>query len=157
MSARFPFLLFQLFFPSSLALAMTAVATPTAKDGLRGYYRAKIEEFELAVRDKTSNLRRLEAQRNELNHKGTYVPTPEMTLGRNGSLRSGHHRRSHHGDSPRSHQTRHTRTWHLIVPWGDALPRKSGTRVAPITHTTRLQHRSHNERAHRTSRFILYF
>ena len=41
-----------------------------AKDGLRGYYRAKIEEFELAVRDKTSNLRRLEAQRNELNQKG---------------------------------------------------------------------------------------
>ena len=41
-----------------------------AKDGLRDYYRAKIEEYELAVRDKTQNLRRLEAQRNELNNKG---------------------------------------------------------------------------------------
>ncbi|EEH53248.1 proteasomal ATPase [Micromonas pusilla CCMP1545] len=40
-----------------------------AKDGLRGYYSAKIEEYEIAVRDKTQNLRRLEAQRNELNHK----------------------------------------------------------------------------------------
>jgi 26S proteasome regulatory subunit T6 len=47
-----------------------------AKDGLRGYYRAKIEEYELAVRDKTSNLRRLEAQRNELNQKGASNPSP---------------------------------------------------------------------------------
>ena len=46
-----------------------------AKDGLRGYYRAKIEEYELAVRDKTSNLRRLEAQRNELNQKGASNPS----------------------------------------------------------------------------------
>lgn len=40
------------------------------KDGLRAYYKAKIEEYEIAVRDKTQNLRRLEAQRNELNSKG---------------------------------------------------------------------------------------
>mgnify|MGYP001331333085 CR=1 len=50
---------------------MGAETGTACKDGLRGYYRAKIEEFELAVRDKTSNLRRLEAQRNELNTKGT--------------------------------------------------------------------------------------
>ena len=43
-----------------------------AKDGLRAYYKAKIEEFEIAVRDKTQNLRRLEAQRNELNTKGEW-------------------------------------------------------------------------------------
>eukprot|EP00198_Chlamydomonas_reinhardtii_P013772 XP_001703109.1 26S proteasome regulatory subunit [Chlamydomonas reinhardtii] len=36
-------------------------------EGLKGYYRAKIEELELQVKDKTHNLRRLEAQRNELN------------------------------------------------------------------------------------------
>jgi len=40
-----------------------------AKDGLKSYYKGKIEEFEIAVRDKTQNLRRLEAQRNELNTK----------------------------------------------------------------------------------------
>ena len=36
-------------------------------DGLKGYYRGKIEELELAIREKANNLRRLEAQRNELN------------------------------------------------------------------------------------------
>ena len=57
-------------------VVMGAVEHGTAaKDGLRGYYRAKIEEFELAVRDKTSNLRRLEAQRNELNQKGASNPS----------------------------------------------------------------------------------
>lgn len=35
--------------------------------GLALYYRAKIEELELRIRDKAHNLRRLEAQRNELN------------------------------------------------------------------------------------------
>lgn len=44
-----------------------------AKDGLRAYYKAKIEEHEIAVRDKTQNLRRLEAQRNELNTKGEFA------------------------------------------------------------------------------------
>lgn len=40
------------------------------QDGLRGYYKSKIEELEIAVRNKTQNLRRLEAQRNELNTQG---------------------------------------------------------------------------------------
>lgn len=39
-------------------------------DGLKSYYRAKIEELEILCRDKQHNLRRLEAQRNELNTKG---------------------------------------------------------------------------------------
>ena len=39
-------------------------------DGLRSYYRAKIEELEILCRDKQHNMRRLEAQRNELNTKG---------------------------------------------------------------------------------------
>jgi 26S proteasome regulatory subunit T6 len=38
--------------------------------GLKAYYKSKIEELELRVKDRTHNLRRLEAQRNELNTQG---------------------------------------------------------------------------------------
>ena len=37
---------------------------------MKAYYEGKIEELELAARDKAATLRRLEAQRNELNSKG---------------------------------------------------------------------------------------
>ena len=40
-------------------------------EGLKAYYKAKIEELEIQARDKQLNLRRLEAQRNDLNTKGT--------------------------------------------------------------------------------------
>lgn len=40
-------------------------------DGLRSYYITKIEELQLIVSEKTQNLRRLQAQRNELNSKGS--------------------------------------------------------------------------------------
>uniref|UniRef100_A0A061S4D5 26S proteasome regulatory subunit T6 n=1 Tax=Tetraselmis sp. GSL018 TaxID=582737 RepID=A0A061S4D5_9CHLO len=40
-----------------------------AGEGLKDYYKAKIEELEIKARDKTHNLRRLEAQRNDLNTK----------------------------------------------------------------------------------------
>lgn len=39
-------------------------------EGLKAYYKAKIEELEIQARDKQLNLRRLEAQRNDLNTKG---------------------------------------------------------------------------------------
>lgn len=39
----------------------------TKGSGLAAYYKTKIEELELRIRDKTHNLRRLEAQRNDLN------------------------------------------------------------------------------------------
>lgn len=39
-------------------------------DGLKNYYKAKIEELEIKIKDKSHNLRRLEAQRNELNTQG---------------------------------------------------------------------------------------
>ena len=39
-------------------------------EGLTSYYKAKIEEQEIQARDKQLNLRRLQAQRNELNTKG---------------------------------------------------------------------------------------
>jgi 26S proteasome regulatory subunit T6 len=38
--------------------------------GLTSYYQQKIEHLEITVREKTQNLRRLQAQRNELNSKG---------------------------------------------------------------------------------------
>ncbi|KAF8985735.1 26S protease regulatory subunit 8 [Entomortierella chlamydospora] len=39
------------------------------RDGIKGFYRAKIEESESEIHEKTQNLRRLEAQRNALNAK----------------------------------------------------------------------------------------
>eukprot|EP00884_Botryococcus_braunii_P005198 jgi/Botrbrau1/1467/Bobra.178_3s0024.1 len=38
-------------------------------EGLKAYYKAKIEELEILARDKHHNLQRLQAQRNELNTK----------------------------------------------------------------------------------------
>ena len=80
-------------------VVMGAVEHGTAaKDGLRGYYRAKIEEYELAVRDKTSNLRRLEAQRNELNQKGASNPSRAERVTFFGTgLRSERHRSGDRG------------------------------------------------------------
>lgn len=40
-------------------------------EGLRQYYLQHIHELQLQVRQKSHNLNRLEAQRNELNSKGT--------------------------------------------------------------------------------------
>jgi hypothetical protein len=89
-----------------------------AKDGLRGYYRAKIEEYELAVRDKTSNLRRLEAQRNELNQKGASNPSRAERVTFFGTgLRSERHRSGDRGmASPVRRRAR------ARVP--DAIPRR---------------------------------
>lgn len=55
---------------------MIDIATPPsydAKDGLKSYYVTKIEELQLVVAEKTQNLRRLQAQRNELNAKGKFI------------------------------------------------------------------------------------
>ena len=41
--------------------------------GLKTYYQSKIEELELLIRDKSQNLRRLEAQRNDLNGRGEFI------------------------------------------------------------------------------------
>lgn len=41
-------------------------------EGFKPYYITKIEELQLIVAEKSQNLRRLQAQRNELNAKGGY-------------------------------------------------------------------------------------
>ena len=51
--------------------------------GIQAYYKAKIAEMEILVRDKAQNFRRLEAQRNEVNAKGLLldiVGRPRLTL-----------------------------------------------------------------------------
>jgi hypothetical protein len=45
--------------------------TKEKQSGIENYYRSKIAELEVQERDSTQNLRRLEAQRNDLNSKGT--------------------------------------------------------------------------------------
>lgn len=49
-------------------------------EGFRSYYIQKIEELQLVVADKAQNLRRLQAQRNELNAKGTLLCPPSILL-----------------------------------------------------------------------------
>lgn len=61
--------------------AMDAGMGGGAKEGLRAYYTAKIEEHELAVRSKTQNLARLQAQRNELNAKGALYAAGRSSWG----------------------------------------------------------------------------
>lgn len=45
-------------------------------EGFRSYYITKIEELQLIVAEKSQNLRRLQAQRNELNAKGKMFEAP---------------------------------------------------------------------------------
>jgi len=66
-------------------------------EGISMYYQTKIEELEVVIRDKTENVRRLEAQRNELNTKvrmlreeiqllqepGSYVGEVVKVMGKN--------------------------------------------------------------------------
>lgn len=49
----------------------SAKAAGKQGEGLRQYYLQHIHELQLQVRQKTHNLNRLEAQRNELNSRGT--------------------------------------------------------------------------------------
>ena len=87
------------------------VLTNAGGDGLKSYYRAKIEEYEVAVRDKTQNLRRLEAQRNELNHKGASTLRPRSgQIWRIGTARVAPSSRVRSGDArPFNASVNHTR------------------------------------------------
>lgn len=53
---------------------MTMDVDSSPGEGLKQYYITKCEELQLQVNEKTQNLRRLEAQRNELNSKGNSPP-----------------------------------------------------------------------------------
>jgi hypothetical protein len=46
------------------------------REELKAYFLAKKDELSIVVRDKGQDLRRLEAQRNELNTKGNRPPPP---------------------------------------------------------------------------------
>jgi 26S proteasome regulatory subunit T6 len=45
-------------------------------EGIATYYQRKIDEHEIILHEKTTNLRRLEAQRNELNARGSLCCCP---------------------------------------------------------------------------------
>jgi len=50
------------------------------REGIKSYYKLKIEELETIKNEKVMNLRRLEAQRNELNTKGNSLPLSHAQL-----------------------------------------------------------------------------
>ena len=53
---------------TNLILTTTkSLVEPKEHKGLESYYKSKIEELEMALIEKKNNLRRLEAQRNEMN------------------------------------------------------------------------------------------
>jgi hypothetical protein len=56
--------------PSVPVYRRIPMATTSARGGLTSYYQGKIDELEITTRNKEANLRRLQAQRNELNSKG---------------------------------------------------------------------------------------
>lgn len=57
--------------------ACTAKTTSSKQgDGLRQYYLQHIHDLQLQVRQKTHNLNRLEAQRNDLNSRGFSFSKP---------------------------------------------------------------------------------
>lgn len=49
-----------------------STAGVTSHTGMRQYYQSKIEELQHVLNEKGQNLRRLQAQRNELNAKGKF-------------------------------------------------------------------------------------
>lgn len=53
-----------------MTVMSTKVEATTQGEGLKSYYKSKIEGLEMKIRDKHTDLRRMEAQRNELNAKG---------------------------------------------------------------------------------------
>jgi hypothetical protein len=59
---------------------MSAPSSASGHQGIKSYYNSKIDELEIDYVDKTQDLRRLEAQRNELNAKGICVRCVEHSF-----------------------------------------------------------------------------
>lgn len=53
-----------------MSAAVAAPGSHSSQDGLRTFFRSKVDELEMTVRLRQQNLRRLQAQRNELNQRG---------------------------------------------------------------------------------------
>lgn len=66
-----------------MTVSSSAMAQPTTPEGLRQYYVAKIEKLQLTVTERNQNLRRLQAQRNELNAKVRMLSEELQLLVRN--------------------------------------------------------------------------
>lgn len=58
---------------ASEATSASAATLASQRAGLRPYYNTKLDELDNSIREKTTNLRRLEAQRNNLNTKGEWT------------------------------------------------------------------------------------
>jgi len=54
---------------SSLPSSAPSGGASSSAGGLSAYYQSKLDELEVSIRERTQNLRRLEAQRNALNTK----------------------------------------------------------------------------------------
>ena len=52
-----------------MTVTQPSQGAPSSAEGLRQYYVAKVEKLQLVVAERTQNLRRLQAQRNEMNAK----------------------------------------------------------------------------------------
>jgi 26S proteasome regulatory subunit T6 len=59
--------------------------TQKRNDGIKSYYKYKVESLQLIIQERTQNLRRLEAQRNELNAKVRMLREEIMLLQEQGS------------------------------------------------------------------------
>ena len=63
-----------------MAAAKVATMPQPTGPGLQDYLTGKIEELEFAVREKSLNLKRLEAQRNKLNGQGAHNHAVHVSL-----------------------------------------------------------------------------
>jgi len=100
---------------------MTAgTKAPVQGDGLRNYYKSKIEDYELRVKDKSLNLKRLEAQRNELNTQGKRSePTCQRTVCYMSQTKHPKHHCTHvHAFSPSATRGAATPAGAWIICWG---------------------------------------
>lgn len=71
--------------PLKAVLKEQVDSRPKKNDGIKSYYKYKVETLQLVIQERTQNLRRLEAQRNELNAKVRMLREEIMLLQEQGS------------------------------------------------------------------------